>query len=723
MNDSIENNIREKFEALLSTVKGIAAQDIPALGECLNLIISVNDYAMSNSHPILESVAVIRRYIERIILGDETETDFLAAGIEKLLSLGQYTESEAYNACLDMAKRNDPDTASFKSGNDQEPLNEIYDEAHQNKTEEDVQILCDFIVEAMDSLDALDFSLVTLEKKPDNQDTINAIFRIFHTIKGVSGFLELKKINELSHTTENLLDEIRQGRFKAGKKVIDIIFEAVDTLKKLILDRRTNMEAGFPWRESEIDIRKIGAKIDLLDQTSDDEEELHLGEILVMKGVVKKEDIDESLGIQKEHPDKKLGEILVEQKKVDCKEIDSALKDQKNARSQSSHQVKIDISKLDNLVDLAGELVIAQSMLKQHSQAMMGSDPKFQQFINHLSSAVSGIQKIAMSMRMVPIRSTFQKMVRLVRDLSKSAGKEIILKMSGEDTEIDRNMVEALYEPMVHMIRNSADHGLESPEERTESGKTPFGTITLRAYHKGGNIVIEIEDDGRGLNREKIIEKAISRNLIQSTDNLSEDQIYDLIFEPGFSTASSITDISGRGVGMDVVKQSIEKMRGHISISSVQGRGCTFHIHLPLTLAIIEGMIVRTGEERYIIPTMAILESFRPRQDEYKTAHGRGEMVMVRGRLIPLVRTSELFGVKADIFNPWEGIVIVLENKGERLGLLIDDVLGKDEFVIKTLGDTFKGVRGIAGGSILADGKVSLIIDVPGLFDRALEIP
>jgi two-component system chemotaxis sensor kinase CheA len=385
----------------------------------------------------------------------------------------------------------------------------------------------------------------------------------------------------------------------------------------------------------------------------------------------------------------------------------------------SGAQVKIDINKLDNLVDLTGELVIAQSMLKQYSQNFINADQRFYQFIAQLSNAVSGIQKIAMSMRMVPIRSTFQKMVRLIRDLSKTSGKDIVLKMSGEDTEIDRNMVEALYEPMVHMIRNSADHGLEKADERIASGKPAEGTVFLRAYHKGGNIVIEIEDDGRGLNREKIIEKAISRNLIHSADSMTDEQIYSLIFEPGFSTASEITDISGRGVGMDVVKQAIEAMKGHIKIDSEPGRGCTFFISLPLTLAIIEGMVVRAGKETYIIPTMAILESFRPLQKEYQTVRNRGETVMVRGHLIPLVRTDAVFGGKLDTRYPWEGIVIVLENKNEKMGLMVDEVLGKDEFVIKTLGSTFKNVAGIAGGSIMADGRVSLIIDVPGLFDRA----
>lgn len=721
MDNNIEKRISEDFGRLMNMISGISVEDIPVLGESLNFVISMHDFLASENHQALEIVSIIRRYIERIILGDENDIERLASCLARLSELEEHSADEGVFICSDIVFRNEPlDLVSLGAGDQTET--KVPQDVHQNKTEEDVQILCDFIVEASDSLEALEYSLVELEKNPRNQDTINSIFRIFHTIKGVSGFLELGKINSLAHTTENLLDEVRQGNFAVGKKVIDIIFEAVDTLKSLIRDRKANVDAGFPWRESDKEIKKIQAKIELAGEPSDNvDEDLPLGEILVLKGAVKKEDLEESLAFQREHPEKKIGEILIEQKKADKDLISSALKDQKSSRSQSNQQVKIDIFKLDNLVDLTGELVIAQSMLRQHSQTIIGSDPRFHQFINQLTNAVSGIQKIAMSMRMVPIRSTFQKMVRLIRDLSKSAGKEIILKMSGEDTEIDRNMVEALYEPMVHMIRNSADHGLETAEERLASGKTSYGTVFLRAFHKGGNIVIEIEDDGRGLSRDKILEKAISRNLIASTDGLTDDQIFNLIFEPGFSTASAITDISGRGVGMDVVKQAIERMRGHIGISSVEGKGCIFHMTLPLTLAIIEGMIVRAGKEKYIIPTMSIVESFRPQKEEYKTAHDRGEMILVRGRLLPLIRIGSVFDIEMDVKNPWEGIVIVLESKRERIGLMVDDVLGKDELVIKTLGETFRGVRGIAGGSIMADGKVSLIIDVPGLFDRVFD--
>jgi len=716
----IAKRIRQESEKFLDVLSSIGASDIPALGKCLNFLDALPVHLLPDQHPVIYVIPVVKRYIERLILEEEQDIGCLVSCVEKLCFTDDYTEEGLRHITAGLVVKNEPDWFGEQDSDIATLAHNT--EAIQELADEDQQILCDFIVESLDSIDALEYSLVAFETNPGDPDVINSIFRIFHTIKGVSGFLNLGKINSLSHSTENLLDEIRQGSFRVNKKVVDVIFEAVDTLKRMILEIKENMESGSPWNDSNINIKVIQHKIAAVQQSSDDDADLPLGEILVLKGIVNKDDLAESLEIQKRNPEKKIGEILVENNKTNAQAISSAVRNQHKDRSQVSSQVKIDTSKLDSLIDLTGELVIAQSMLKQYTQKLNDPDPQFNQFISQLSSSVSGIQKIAMTMRMVPIRSTFQKMVRVIRDLSKSSGKEIILQMTGEDTEIDRNMVDALYEPMVHMIRNSADHGLENANDRIKSGKTSNGTVFLRAFHKGGNIVIEIEDDGRGLNKEKIIEKAVSKKLVQSHETMADEQIYALIFEPGFSTASAITDISGRGVGMDVVKQAIEKMKGHISIDSVFGKGCTFCITLPLTMGIIEGMVIRSGGEKYIIPTLSIIESFRPDKNGYKTSFERGEMLLVRNSLIPLVRLGSVFGVTSDIEKPWEGIVIVIENKKRRIGLFVDNILGKDEFVIKSLGDVFRGIKGIAGGAIMPDGKVALIIDVSGLFDKVFDL-
>jgi two-component system chemotaxis sensor kinase CheA len=337
--------------------------------------------------------------------------------------------------------------------------------------------------------------------------------------------------------------------------------------------------------------------------------------------------------------------------------------------------------------------------------------------IAQLFRITSGLQRASMVLRMIPIKQTFQRMSRLVRDLSKAAGKTVAVEMEGEDTEIDRNMVDEIYNPLVHMIRNSIDHGLEVPADRLRAGKPEKGLIRLSAYHRGGNIVIEISDDGRGLNKEKILEKALKNRVIQSYDGLTDAEIYRMIFLPGLSTAEKVTDISGRGVGMDVVKQAVEKLRGKIEIESKAGEGTTFITRFPLTMAIIDGMIVKVGPERYILPTTAIRQALRPTRESYNNVVGKGETINVMGHLMPLVRLYQIFGIEPEHQAPWEAIGVVVEGEDRSKCLLVDKIVGKAEVVIKSLGEGFKNIRGISGGAILGDGQVGLIIDPEGLFD------
>jgi two-component system chemotaxis sensor kinase CheA len=337
--------------------------------------------------------------------------------------------------------------------------------------------------------------------------------------------------------------------------------------------------------------------------------------------------------------------------------------------------------------------------------------------LGQLRGITSDLQRTAMSLRMVPIGGTFRRMARLVRDLGVELGKEIDLRLEGEETELDRTLVEELADPLVHMIRNSADHGIEPPAARVSAGKPAAGTITLRAFHQGGFIVIKIEDDGRGLSAERIRAKAVERGLVQPDEPLERGEILDLIFRPGFSTAEQITGLSGRGVGMDVVRRGIEGIRGKVEVASVEGRGTTFTLSVPLTLAIIEGLIVGVGNQRYIVPTLSVRESFRFMPAAVKTIQGRGEMVEVRGRLTPILRLGPHLGIAgsaAPAAAP-EGIVVVVESGQDCRCLLVDDLLGKQEVVIKSLGDMFRGRTAFAGAAILGDGRVGLILDVNAL--------
>ncbi|MCX5906137.1 MAG: chemotaxis protein CheA [Deltaproteobacteria bacterium] len=446
-----------------------------------------------------------------------------------------------------------------------------------------------------------------------------------------------------------------------------------------------------------------------------------IGEILVTKGVVSEIEVKEALKEQAVNtPELKLGEILVKDNKAKPKQVIEALRDQKKGVTQfTDSTVKVDTLKLDNLIDMVGELVIAQSLVQQNPAISSTRDPKLNRDLSQLKRITTDLQKISMSLRMVPIRQTFQKMIRLVRDLAKKSGKQVELIMSGEDTEIDRNMVDTLYEPLVHMIRNSVDHGIELPGQRTTNGKSEAGQIFLRAFQKGGYIVIEIEDDGQGLNREKTLKKAREKGLITPEASLNDYQIDNLIFEPGFSTADKVTDISGRGVGMDVVKRAIEQLKGKVEIFSVDGKGTRFVIRVPLTLAIMDGIVVKVGPERYIIPSVFIKETLRPSSTDLTTVRKKGELIKVRGTLVPLIRLYSLLGVIPQKQNPWEALIIVVENAGYQKGLLVDDLIGKQEVVIKNLGEKFQTLKGVAGATIMGDGRVGLILDVQGIFEIA----
>ena len=377
--------------------------------------------------------------------------------------------------------------------------------------------------------------------------------------------------------------------------------------------------------------------------------------------------------------------------------------------------MRVDTGKLDGLIDLVGELVIAQSMVTQHPAVAAAGDEQLARSLAQLRSVCSELQRTATALRMVPIRGTFQKMARLVRDVATQLGKEIRLVLDGEETELDRSVIEEIGDPLVHMIRNSADHGIESPADRTAAGKPAGGTITLRAYHQGGFVVIEVADDGRGLDPARIRRTAVQRGLIRADEQLGDREVLDLIFAPGFSTAERVSDVSGRGVGMDVVRRNIERIRGKVEIDSTPGRGTTFTIFMPLTLAIIEGLLVAVGDQRFVIPALAVRESFRPLPGAVTTVQGRGELVTVRNRLVPLLRLGRHFGIEGACDVPGDGIVVVAEAGQETRCLLVDSLIGKQEVVIKSLGETFPPGRGFAGAAILGDGRVGLILDTTAL--------
>lgn len=420
-----------------------------------------------------------------------------------------------------------------------------------------------------------------------------------------------------------------------------------------------------------------------------------------------------------------LGVILVEQKAVTPAQLAKALDRQEMLRAKSKEQkveasMRVDTEKVDKLVNLVGELAITQSMLSAlGGHFEIRHLPILQERLLQLERNTQEIQERVMGIRMLPISTVFNRFPRLVRDLSAKVGKNIQLLISGEETELDRSVIESIGDPLTHLLRNACDHGLEPPEERVATGKSAQGTIRLNAFHEGGKICITVEDDGRGLNRDKILSKAIEQRMITGNDTLSDDQVWALIFRPGFSTAEKLTDLSGRGVGMDVVKRNIEELSGIVTIKTVTGRRTIFTLKLPLTLAIIEGMTIRVGEDTYIVPLLSILESIQPKADMVKTLIGKGEVVNVRGAFYPIVRLYEVFDLQPEHKNPAEAILLILETEGERVVVMVDEILGQQQVVIKSIEQNFRKVDGVAGATILGDGTVGLILDVRGLVKLA----
>jgi len=742
------NSLKELTQLIdslaLNTVM-LDPEDVPGLGGALKSLESIEIFTRDlKDKSLISIIRAMKGYIEKLILREKSDLSPFEAGISQLQEIcrdlinGKAFSKDISSLLTSLGYMVQDSEAQGLEGSEAE---DAADETSQSEREketpeeapsiigdEDKEIIADFVAESLENLSTIEVKLMDLEQDPSDLDTINAIFRPFHTVKGVSGFLNFNKINKLAHISENLLDKARNGELSIEGEVIDVILESVDTLKKMIENVQATLDTGTPL-EGDIDTGQLIVRIEHFLTRSVGEDKKLLGEILVDKGAISETDLKDALDVQKKKDGKKLGEILLEKKKVETKEVVSALREQKKSGQPAALHVKVDAGKLDNIVDMVGELAIAQSMLRQNELIMTSKDRKLDQINNQLNMITSALQKTAMSLRMVPIKNTFQKMLRLVRDQAKKAGKEVQLVMSGEDTEIDRNMVEEIYEPMVHIIRNSIDHGLELPQEREAANKPKQGYIYLRAYHKGGDIVIEIEDDGQGLNREKIRKKAISSGLIKEGEKLTEGEINNLIFHPGFSTAEKITDVSGRGVGMDVVKNKIiEKLRGRVEIQSSPGKGTTIFIRLPLTLAIINGMVVRVNGEKYIIPTLAVQESFRPKKTECHTVKRKGEVIMFRDSLVPLIRLDQLLALNGNDSSgemdkaPWEKLVVVVENQERRRCLLVDELLGQEEVVIKSLGKGLTDVKGIAGGAIMGDGRVGLILDIAGIFDIAAEV-
>lgn len=542
-----------------------------------------------------------------------------------------------------------------------------------------------FFEEVSEHLTGLEDGLLQLEARPEDDELINGIFRAAHSIKGTGGALGFTEVAGFTHHVETVLDQMRQRQLSTTTERIELLLQATDALSCLIDSAKDGSAAPDNLDELVIALRQqidgnadAGAPTTPLDEPAD--------------GIVMFDDVPATASPQ--------GSVEATKSKAANNHADS---------------IRVSVAKVEELINLVGELVIANSMVQQAYATEHGDAQALQEAIAAMDLTTQQLQEQVMAVRMMPIANVFRRFPRIVRDLASTLGKNVILETSGEETELDKQVIEEVSDPLTHLIRNAVDHGLETPAQRLAAGKPAEGRIHLRAFHEGGNVVIEIADDGAGINAARVRQKAIDRGLISADAVMTDEEINQLILLPGFSTAEKITDVSGRGVGMDVVKRNVEALNGSIAISSTQGKGSCFRIRLPLTMAILDGLAMRLGSDVYVLPLLSVVESLRPEPKHIVHIAERGELVLVRGEPLPLIYTHRLFNVAGDATDPCEGLVVIVEHQGRKYGIVVDELIGQLQVVMKSLEANYERVDGVSGATILGDGRIAMIVDIAGL--------
>ncbi|HIP20102.1 MAG TPA: hybrid sensor histidine kinase/response regulator [Sulfurimonas sp.] len=641
------------------------------------------------------------------------------------------------------------------------------------------EILQDFLIESFELVEKLDEDLVELENNPEDLELLNGIFRVAHTVKGASSFLNFDVLTHLTHHMEDVLNKARHGDLLITPDIMDVILESIDLMKALLETiRDTSEDAGIDVAACVVRLDKITggdgevqtsaaaeavteevtpqpvveeavaddvdydsmspddleAEIEkLLQERQDEDKAKREAKIAAGEEVLAAppEPIEDEPAAPKAEPapaptpEPASAPVVTTPKKDDPK----AAAPVKRAPATVEQTIRVDVKRLDHLMNLIGELVLAKNRLIKINDDVEEryEGEEFLEELNQVVSIVSlvttDLQIAVMKTRMLPIGKVFNKFPRMIRDLSRELNKKIDLELAGEDTELDKSIVEEIGDPLVHIIRNSCDHGVEIPEVRLAQGKSETGTIGLKAYNEGNQIVIQIDDDGKGLDAGMLKDKSVEKGLIteKEADNMSDKEAFTLIFKPGFSTAAAVTSVSGRGVGMDVVKTNIEKLNGIIDIDSEIGVGTSMKLKIPLTLAIIQALLVGVQEEYYAIPLASVLETVRISKEEIYTVEGRSVM-RLREEVLSLVHIGDIFEVERILDANEHAYVVVLGLGTSKLGLIVDTLVGQEEIVIKSLGDYLKGIEGVAGATIRGDGGVTLIVDVVALMSMARDV-
>ncbi|MGE0761514.1 MAG: chemotaxis protein CheA [Pirellulaceae bacterium] len=547
-----------------------------------------------------------------------------------------------------------------------------------------------FYEEAAEHLDLLEQGLLRLENEPHDQELINDIFRSAHSIKGTSAALELGDIAGFTHHLETLLVKFRDGELLPDAERVRLLLQATDVLSEMIESSKagTDMPEGREVIQSAL--------------------EGQLGAIAAPS----RAPADPPATTSPSAPH--LGGAPESPQPTTATLPEPALDHGHDHARGHTDSIRVSVTKVEELINLVGELVIANSMMQSALSSDRGDNLLHEAMLN-MDRTTRQLQDQVMSVRMVPLANVFRRYPRIVHDLASNLGKQAQLIISGEETEIDRQVTEEIGDPLTHLIRNAVDHGIESPDVRRVAGKSPEGRIFLRSYHEGGSVMIEVADDGAGIDVARVREKAITRGLIDPHDCLSEQQICDLIFLPGLSTAAVVTDVSGRGVGMDVVRRNIRALNGAVSVTNTKGHGACFRIRLPLTMAILDGLTVRLGTEIFALPLLSVIESLRPRPSQIVRIINHGEAVLIRGEPIPLIYLHRAFNMPAHVHQASDGLVVIVEQERKRFGIVVDELLGQLQIVMKNSATNYQRIEGISGATILGDGRVAFIVDLPGL--------
>ena len=692
--------------------------------ELFEIILNLEKYLYSYDEGDLLKLLEIKEIFEEIenfIINDSNLSDFNNNELfETIRALNNLKKDNIYDSIADFINSIKNKFTNYNNENNIKNDNKINESVQMNSYSDDYFIhfiddkdmLIKFSDEIKEHLDNAQMALLDLEYDPSNNENINKVFRCFHTAKSSSAFLGVKNIEEISHAMEDLLVLIRDKKINIQSEIIDVIFYGIGFIRDLIsvlINNDYNITKTIDIY-IKINIFEYIEKIKRIIETYHTKK---IGEILVNTGKLDDDSVKKILDKQT-HENKKFGEIAIEEKLISQNDLRNAILNQSLSVKKINY-VKVSNERLNNLIDMVGELVIIQSIIKDMLKEQNTGDQFTGRNTTQLEAITTNIKNIVLSMGMVPISEIFNKLRVVIRNTSHELGKTIDVEMVGENTELDRNIIEYIYDPLVHLVRNACDHGIETQEIREKNNKNPIGKVIISANHKGSSIEISIKDDGKGINKQKIIDNALKNELINpdNISNLTNKDIYNLMFLPGFSTADRVTEISGRGVGLDVVKKNIENIHGKIDISTEDGKFTNFIIKIPLTLAIIDGFVTIVGEKKYILPFVIIEEIIVPDKNNISFLEN-GEMLLFnRNKYISLIWSFEFFNEIDYNKDIEKKIIIIINYENKKYGIIVDSVVGKQEIVIKSLNEVLHVYRKIfSGGTIFGDGSIGFVVDI-----------